>query len=347
MLASPTKDSDRAKGQTTDREDEEDLSDEDVDSDDEFNFVEDKQQTLTGVQIRSSVGTASSSDSFKIKFEGTEESANSLLRSSVHSDDVVGKTEFRVDDFARMLSEFKGFGSHPTTSVPEPPQIPLNLLSDQAHSKGGTLSEGQESEKASASTDETVGSGFALGQAEIGSGSEDAASRDRVLSVGENVKLNDAHATAEAHGSNFETGSESAGESSGSKGDEPSDLLPEVENKAGNDGGTGNLEVGSFATPAYLEVLRDSDSRAVKSPETAKTLEVIYDSPRQDDSYSVFDRSQLQYYTTGSTAKVENLKPRLPFPVLFVSAGEGYADLRRKRRDENDKEPRLMIWQII
>lgn len=346
--ASPKKESGRAKGQTTEREDEdeEDLSDEDVRSDDEFNFVEDKQQTLSGVRIRSSVGTASSFGSFKIKFEGTEGASSSLARSSVQSDDVVGKTEFRVDDFARMLSDFKGFGSKPATTVPEPPKIPLDLLSGKADCEGGTLSEGQESAKAPASADETVGSGSELGQTESGSGSENAHSREKGISVGEHVKLNGAHATAEAQDGNFETENESAGESSESKSDEPSDLSPEVETKAGNNSDTGNLEVGSLAAPTYLEVLKDSDSRAVKSSEAAKTPEVIYDSPRQDDSYNVFDRSQLQYYTTGSTAKVENLKPRLPFPVLFVSAGEGYADLRRKRRDENDKEPRVMIWQI-
>ena len=60
--------------QTADRggEGDGDFSDEDVHSDDEFNFVEDKQQTLSGMQIPrlSSVGTASSTGSFSVRFEG-------------------------------------------------------------------------------------------------------------------------------------------------------------------------------------------------------------------------------------------------------------------------------------
>lgn len=354
VAASPKKGSNGTGRQTTDRggEDEEDLSDEDVHSDDEFNFVEDKQQTLSGVRIRSSVGTASSTGSFKVRFEGTEEDANDLPVGSVQSDDFVGKTEFRVDDFARMLSDFKGFGSEPSTGVPEPPQVPLVLVSDQADSEGDPSAEGQDIGKETAVTGEETGSSTALRQTGSGSGSETADFRGRVVSVGEYVKLNDARAAAEAQGINLQTGKENDGESSESK-DKPSvksDLPPEVETEAENNSDTGSLQVGSVTAPSYIEVLSDSDSRAVKSPEKGKTPEVIYDSPRQDDSYNVFDKSQMQdYYATGSTAtpKVENLKPRLPFPVLLVSAGEGYADLRRKRRDENEREPRLMIWQII
>lgn len=345
--------------QTTDQvdEDEEDFSDEDVHSDDEFSFVEDKQNTLSGMQIpRTSVGTASSSGSFSVKFEGTEKPANSPILSSVQSDDVVGKTEFRVDDFARMLSEFKGFGSTPPPSIPEPPRIPLVIVNEQsptASSVGvngdGTTAESQEAGRESAESGAATESVPANSDQGSGSGSETADSRGRIKSVGEYVKLNDARAAAEAQGIKLETVNKSYPASK----DHPSaksDHGTEVESKPETkieDGSLLATSVGAGA-PSYIEVLSDTDPRTATMSKTPKTPEVIYDSPRQDDSYSIFEKSRARdsIGETLKTPKVENLKPRLPFPVLLVSAGEGYADLRRKRPDENDREPRVMIWQI-
>lgn len=330
--------------QTTDRgeEDEEDFSDEDVHSDDEFNFIEDKQQTLNGMRI-ASVGTASSTGSFSVRFE---DPAKSPTPSSVLSDDFVGKTDFQVDDFARMLSEFKGFGSTPPSSIPEAPRIPLVVVNEQSTTASSVDAKGdgpQETGEESAVSGETTGSSSALGEQGGGSGNETADCRGRIKSVGEYVKLNDARAAAEAQGISLEPVNENT---SASK-DHPkakSDIQPEAESKPENILATS----GDVGAPSYIEVINDSDYQAGKSPEAAKTPEVIYDSPRQDDSYSVFEKSQARDDVAGSlsTPKVENLKPRLPFPVLLVSAGGGYADLRRKRPDENDKEPRVMIWQI-
>lgn len=347
--------------QTTDQggEGEEDYSDEDVHSDDEFSFVEDKQNTLNGMRIPriTSVGTASSTGSFSVRFEGSEEPAKSPTASSVQSEDLVGKTEFRVDDFARMLSEFKGFGGTPPPSIPEPPRIPLVIVNEQSPPatsvdvKGdGTSAESQETGRESAVSGEATGSVPALGEQESGSGSETADFRGRVKSVGEYVKLNDARAAAEAQGIKLDSVHES-NQASKDQASAKSDLRTEVESKSEKKTEAGSLVATSVdvEAPSYIEVLSDTDARAAtRKPETPKTPEVIYDSPRQDDSYSVFERSQVRDSVAGTltTPKVENLKPRLPFPVLLVSAGEGYADLRRKRPDENDKEPRVMIWQI-
>ena len=332
------------------------LSDEDVHSDDEFDFVEDKQQTLSGMQIprSTSVGTASSTGSFSVRFQGGE----SATSSSVPSEDLVGKTEFRVDDFARMLSEFKGFESTTPPSIPEPPRIPLVLINEQAPMQSAddangdvTSAESEETGEDSAVSGDATGSASAPGEQGGGSGggSESADLRGRIKSVGEYVKLNDARAAAEAQGIHLENVNETHPASK----DHPSAesrLRPQVETKPEGETAAGNLLVTSVdvEAPSYIEVLKDTEPLAAETPETAKTPEVIYDSPRQDDSYNVFDRSEARESVSGTltTPKVENLKPRLPFPVLLVSAGEGYADLRRKRPDENDKEPRIMIWQI-
>lgn len=341
--------------QTADRagEGDGDFSDEDVHSDDEFNFVEDKQQTLSGMQIPrlSSVGTASSTGSFSVRFEGGANPTESASSSSVHSEDVVGKTEFRVDDFARMLSEFKGFGSTPPSSIPEPPRIPLVLINEQAVDANGdeTSAESQEAGNDPAVNGNVSGSASAPGKRGSESRSETVDVRGRIRSVGESVKLNDARAAAEAQGIHLENVNETDPASKDLPSAE-SGVRPDVETKPEKETATGNLLVTSVdvGAPSYIEVLKDTDSRAAKSPEIPKTPEVIYDSPRQDDNYNVFDKSEARDSVTGTltTPKVENLKPRLPFPVLLVSAGEGYADLRRKRRDENEKEPRIMIWQI-
>ncbi|KAJ7394837.1 guanine nucleotide exchange factor 10-like protein [Desmophyllum pertusum] len=191
--------------QTTDRgeEDEEDFSDEDVHSDDEFNFIEDKQQTLNGMRI-ASVGTASSTGSFSVRFE---DPAKSPTPSSVLSDDFVGKTDFQVDDFARMLSEFKGFGSTPPSSIPEAPRIPLVVVNEQSTTASSVDAKGdgpQETGEESAVSGETTGSSSALGEQGGGSGNETADCRGRIKSVGEYVKLNDARAAAEAQGISLE-----------------------------------------------------------------------------------------------------------------------------------------------
>ena len=337
-----------------------DFSDEDVHSDDEFNFVEDKQQTLSGMQIPrlSSVGTASSTGSFSVRFEGSENPAKSTTSSSVQSEDLVGKTEFRVDDFARMLSEFKGFGSTPPPSIPEPPRIPLVLVNEQAPTPSDvdanvdvTSAESQETGNDPAVNGDVSGSASAPGEqgSDSGSRSETKDVRGRIKSVGEYVKLNDARAAAEAQGIHLENVDETNPASKGNPSPETG-VRPEVETKPEEDTAAGNLLAASVdeGAPSYIEVFKDTDPRAAKSSEISKTPEVIYDSPRQDDSYNVFDRSQTRDSVAGTltTPKVENLKPRLPFPVLLVSAGEGYADLRRKRPDENEKEPRVMIWQI-
>ena len=346
--------------QTADRagEGDGDFSDEDVHSDDEFNFVEDKQQTLSGMQIPrlSSVGTASSTGSFSVRFEGGANPTESASSSSVQSEDLVGKTEFQVDDFARMLSEFKGFGSTLPSSIPEPPRIPLVLINEQAPTQSTVDANGDETsaESQEAGNDPAVngnvsGSASAPGKRGSESRSETVDVRGRIRSVGESVKLNDARAAAEAQGIHLENVNETDPASKDLPSAE-SGVRPDVETKPEKETATGNLLVTSVdvGAPSYIEVLKDTDSRAAKSPEIPKTPEVIYDTPRQDDSYNVFDKSEARDSVTGTltTPKVENLKPRLPFPVLLVSAGEGYADLRRKRRDENEKEPRIMIWQI-
>ena len=255
-----------------------------------------------------------------------------------------------------MLSEFKGFGSTPPSSIPEPPRIPLVLINEQVPTQSDvdangdvTSAESQEAESDPAVSGDVSGSASAPGERGSGSRSETVDVSGRIKSVGEYVKLNDARAAAEAQGIHLESVNET-NQASKHHPSAESGLRPEVNTKPEEETATGNLLVTSadVGAPSYIEVLRDTDSRAAKSPEITKTPEVIYDSPRQDDSYSVFDKSEARDSVAGTLTapKVENLKPRLPFPVLLVSAGEGYADLRRKRRDENEKEPRIMIWQI-
>ena len=307
-------------------EGEEDYSDEDVHSDDEFNFVEDK-QTLNGMRI-SSFATGTSTGSFSVRFEGFEEPAKSptSVSSSVQSGDFVGKSQFRVDDFARMLSEFKGFGTLPPTSIPEPPRIPLVIATGQE--KGEGTSGGSPETGSGSIDDESSGIGSEVDGKDSGSKSETEDFRVRVKSVGEYVKLNESQAAAQG----VTLTKHDQGESK-----------PEAESKPETNNDTGNhLTTGSRSIPSYVEVIDDSQASA-KS--TERLPETIYDSPRQDDSYSVFEKSQA-HASDLAGKKVENLKPRLPFPVLLVSVGEGYADLRRKRSSENDKEPRIMIWQI-
>ena len=366
IAASPKKDNSSeipvTGRQTTEREGEGDgdFSDEDVHSDDEFNFVEDKQQTLSGMQIPrlSSVGTASSTGSFSVRFEGSTNPAKSATSSSVQSEDLIGNTEFRVDDFARMLSEFKGFGSTPSPNIPEPPQIPLVLVNEPAPTSSAvdangdvTSAESHETGSDPAVSGDSSGSASAPGERGSGGGSrsETVDVRGRIKSVGEYVKLNDARAAAEAQGIHLENVNETTPASKDHPSPE-SGLRPEVVTKPEEETAAGNLLVTpvDVGAPSYVEVLKDTDPRAAKSPEIPKTPEVIYDSPRQDDSYNVFDKSQDRDSVAGTltTPKVENLKPRLAFPVLLVSAGEGYADLRRKRPDDKEKEPRVMIWQI-
>ena len=285
--------------QTTDRggEGDGDFSDEDVHSDDEFNFVEDKQQTLSGMPIprTTSVGTASSTGSFSVRFESSEGATSS----SVQSEDLVGKTEFRVDDFARMLSEFKGFGSTLPSSIPEPPRIPIVVVNDTStpssvDANGDlTSAESQETRKDSAASGDASGSASASGEqgSGSGSGSETADFRGRIKSVGEYVKLNDARAAAEAQGIHLEN----LNEGNPAPKDHPSPesgLRPKVETKLEEETAAGNLLVTSVdvGAPSYVEVLKDTDSQAAKSPETSKTPEVIYDSPRQDDTKALMYR---------------------------------------------------------
>lgn len=294
----------------------EDDSGEDVRSDDDFNFVEDR-DTLNGMRI-SSLGTGTLS----VRFE--QPSSPTSIASSVQSDEFVGKTQFRVDDFARMLSEFKGFGtSPPVMGVSEPARIPMLVFNEV---DGATSGEGEGT---------VTGSGKATISGETSESEVDLEfSRTRVKSVGEYVKLNEARAAAQGltlRKNNAEDG------------------LPDTESESETGNIAGNqLTSGDAIIPSYVEVLDDSQAPAQASADT-EPKEPIYDSPRKDDSYSLFERSQerASEVAGGSNArKVENLKPRLPFPVLLVSAGEGYADLRRKRPSEHDKEPRIMIWQI-
>ena len=290
-----------------------DDSEEEVRSDDEFCFVEDS-QTLNGMQI-SSVGTGTSS----ARFDELQESVSrSSVASSVKSEEFVGKSQFRVDDFARMLSEFKGFGTLPSgASVDEPPRIPVVVSNEKNRSVSreveGNLTEGDEpTGNASAMNDETSGSEC---DAEVFLAEEE--------SVGEQVKSDELQ--------------------EGPQGITSRESVQETENHSEN-----QLTSVVNRIPSYLEVVNDSKV-PTRTAEASKPQDPIYDSPRQDDSYSLFERSQERAsQVAGGTlsGKVENLKPRLPFPVLLVSAGEGYADLRRKRPNENDKEPRIMIWQI-
>lgn len=289
---------------------EDDSEEEEVHSDDEFSFVEDR-QTLNGMQI-SRAGTSASS----VRFDEFQESASrSSVASSVKSEEFVGKSQFRVDDFARMLSEFKGFGTLPSgASVDEPPRIQVVVSNDKDRTVSreveGNLNGDEPTGNASTTIDGTPGCEC---DAEVSVAEEEY--------VGEQVKFDELQEGPQGISSR------------------------ESETKSD---GENQLTSGVDRIPSYLEVFDDSKA-PTPTPEASKAQEPIYDSPRQDDSYSLFERSQERASEVAGGAvsgKVENLKPRLPFPVLLVSAGEGYADLRRKRPNENDKEPRIMIWQI-
>ena len=290
---------------------EDDSEEEEVHSDDEFSFVEDT-QTLNGMQI-SRVGTSTSS----VRFDEFQESASrSSVASSVKSEEFVGKSQFRVDDFARMLSEFKGFGTLPSgASLDEPPRIQVVVSND----KDRTVSREVEG---NLNGDELTGNASTMIDGTPGCECDAEVSVVEEEYVGEQVKFDELQAP---------------------QGISSRESVQETKSDSEN-----QLTSGVDRIPSYLEVFKDSNA-PTPTAEASKAQEPIYDSPRQDDRYSLFERSQERASeVAGGTVsgKVENLKPRLPFPVLLVSAGEGYADLRRKRPNENDKEPRIMIWQI-
>ena len=364
-------------------ENSDDFSDEDVHSDDEFNFIEDRgKRTTNGIPAAGSVTAGTSSaGSFSVRFEEADDPYKSLS-SSVRSGDFVGKTEFHVDDFARMLSEFKGFSSSTPPSIPEPPRMPLvmtnapssvNEPTNESGSSSGAQETGEESSRRETAAGSVRGDSAVARPSQQESEGIDDDFRSRVKSVGDYVKLTEARAVAEAQGISLEPSKENADSSvrdneqkhrpeetrkseEATKPEEAPkpeevpkpEVAPklEVAPKPQVERGVDSLDVTSVNSPSpgYVDILNPSDPL-----QTARTPEIVYDSPRQDDSYSAFERSAThQGDEDGSLTvpKVENLKPRLSFPVLLVSAGEGYADLRRKRPDDNDKESRLMIWQI-
>ncbi|XP_048580947.1 rho guanine nucleotide exchange factor 10 isoform X2 [Nematostella vectensis] len=118
----------------------------------------------------------------------------------------------------------------------------------------------------------------------------------------------------------------------------------DARNRTINTGGGASASSGSgqqstaVSPPQYITVLDSSQSRFSIPGSDSENEATI---PENNESYSVFSADSRQ-----EGKKLENLKSKLPYPVLLVSAGEGHLDLRRKRQQEKNTEPRLMIWQI-
>ena len=116
----------------------------------------------------------------------------------------------------------------------------------------------------------------------------------------------------------------------------------------GNQGNISTNESLGVTPPEYLPVMHNGatlKSQYSGDPE--------HESIQKSDSFSVFDETRSEASSAIESQKKEppakklqNLKPKLPFPLLVVSAGEGHVDMRKKRKGDDGLEPRLLVWQM-
>ena len=312
----------------------EDYSDEEVHSDDEFNFIEDNEVRRPPLMLgKKPVG------SFAVTIQGQNIRSNPSSPTDELDSNQAG--DMRTDDFVKMMSDFKGFGTSCSPNLPSPPK-PIPMI--QLDAGGSDVSSAPQtgSEDATSGNSSTVNE--VAGNTAVAPGQESEVSRsldtetDRVgVEEGESeyhglvTKENEFPATSVSASTDRVGVEEGESEYQGLVTKENEFLATSV----------------SASTPEYVTVLSSEDPRP-RTPDSDDNSII------RDDSFSVFTprRSAVASQVTqqpsqaGAAKKLENLKPKLKYPILLVSAGEGHADLRRKVPDGNDKEPRVMIWQM-
>lgn len=306
----------------------------DVHSDEEFSFVDEKRDYIPtagqsgnhgNLSIRLSTGLGAG--------EGISIPGNVL-----NSVPDLGDT-----DFVKMMEDFQGFGSTPKISVPEPPDVSAVLIAKNLDDQeaGDEKSKSQSAGKLDKITDSEVVEFKASGSAISGDNSSEnkgeelmESSRNRIASHGQYVKLQDAQEEARAIGEALDAAyaDDRPGETSPGN-----DVTPDPDStQPGSD---------VYDPPNYVEL--------VNSRSTPTTN--VFDSDSDNDtanneSHSVFSTSASggAQSPVGEEKKPKGgkMKSRLPFPVLLVTAGEGHSDLRKKKPDLKNTDPRIMIWQI-
>ena len=281
----------------------EDYSDEEVHSDDEFNFIEDNEVRRPPLMLgKKPVG------SFAVTIQGQNIRSNPSSPTDELDSNQAG--DMRTDDFVKMMSDFKGFGTSCSPNLPSPPK-PIPMIQLDAGESDVSSAPQTGSEDATSGNSSTVNE--VAGNTAVAPGQESEVSRS------------------------LDTETDRVGVE---EGESEYQGLVTKENEL--------LATSvSSSTPEYVTVLSSEDPRP-RTPDSDDNSII------RDDSFSVFTprgsavASQVtqQPPQAGAAKKLENLKPKLKYPILLVSAGEGHADLRRKVPDGNDKEPRVMIWQM-
>ena len=286
----------------------EDEDDEDIHSDDEFNFIDDVKDPQPAPALPNQPVTE-----FGVTLDGqnpldqiTEGSPAPSGPGSKPAEGIGG------DAFVRMMADFKGFGSSSSSKLPPAPPPKPKPVPDLNLDGGGS----------DVAKSHVTGSEYTGGD-NTGSVEGASARHDDSTVVSDRYKGIDESAA----GSSYQG------------------LVQQGESPSLNSNNTLASSVSS--TPEYIKVLSPDD----QEPKTPDSVDM---SIIRDDSFSVFtpratktaDQVTQQPPQDDAVAKLENLKPRLKYPVLLVTAGEGHADLRRKVPDGNEKEPRVMIWQM-
>jgi hypothetical protein len=362
----------REPDSATPREDPEyDEEDEDIHSDDEFSFVEDQKNYAPTEK------SLTSSPNFSVRIgnnQGKGEVTSIGAGSFANQIPELGDT-----DFVQLMEDFKGFGTSPSVSVPDPPDVSAVLIT------GSISKELDKTEDATVATSETTklengdllngslmnsdnattkdGSsvpnvnntaGLATGSSALGV--QSAEFRERVPSTGQYVKLSDAQKEAKVIGESIDA----------TKNADRKKTIPDA---SGND----VKAVGDALDAAFDADLDDAESKPSGNDVTADNLTTSpleytyvmfnnsppnktkgYDSDsdnnesitKRHDSCSVFSAASCEVTSPSEVKKVTNLKSRLKYPVLLVTAGEGHLDQRRKKQEAKSAEPRIMIWQI-
>lgn len=235
-------------------------------------------------------------------------------------------------DFVKMMESFQGFGSSPSIPLPDPPNVSAAFVSNDLKDKetGDEKPIKQDingKEKAPGGeipADELEQSNRAINsdtKTEKQGGDKDG-TRGRMASQGTYVKLQDAVEEARMIGEAIDATN-------------TDDVILEMTSSTDNNQ-TGN---DVYSPPSYVQVLGSPSPKVFSDS----------DNDNNGESFSAFSTSVsggAQSPDGVDKKKVANLQSRLPFPVLLVTAGEGHADLRRKKPDMKSNDPRIMIWQI-
>lgn len=333
----------------------------DVHSDEEFSFVDERPDYIP------TSGQSGNHGNVSVRISTGQVSKGSALSGSIlnnmHSDLV-------DDDFVKMMEDFQGFGSTPKASVPEPPDVAAVLSTENLNKEepGSEKPSPQSSEQLDKFADSKIVelkpstsavSGDDSGGVSQG-GEAKGSPRQRIVSQGQYVKLEEAQEEARAIGDALDAAfndSDRATEASTARNVRSDDVRAQPGNDVALEAATsrssngikpevGGLGTGNdvYAPPSYIDVI-GSNPNATK----------VFDSDSDNDSannesFSVFSTSASGEVQSPDgerkKQKVGNWKSKLPFPVLLITSGEGHADLRKKKADPKTSDPRIMIWQI-